>query len=186
MNAAKQPPTRGNATVLAKDNAKRDLMAYTRLLARTIGNNMNITDAQRQALGLTIRKTHPTPIPPPSVRPGVDLVGVSMRTVTIHIHDSASNSKRGKPAGVIGAKVYTFIGAEYPSDPTLWNYDGDTTQAKHEITFANSVPSGAQVWICAAWYGRRNGETGPISVPISTNIQGGGASAQQQELKIAA
>ncbi len=184
LEAAQAPETRGRATVLAKNIAKKDLVDNTRQIARMINNDMRINDNQRQALGLTIRKTHPTPVPAPSVRPGVDLVGVSVRTVTVHIHDSASSSKRGKPEGVLGAKVYTYVGPDYPSDPALWAYEGDVTRSTHEITFPDSVAAGAQVWICAAWYNRR-GETGPVSMPITTNIQGGGM-AQQQEMKLAA
>lgn len=184
LTAAQQPPTRGNATVLAKNSAKKNLIILTREIARTIVNNMNVNNAQRQELGLTIRKIKPTPVPAPSTRPSVDISSVSVRTVTVHIHDGPAD-KRGKAAGAIGAKVYSYIGDSYPSDPTLWAYQGDSTKSKYPIAFPDSVASGTQVWVCAAWYNRK-GETGPVSVPITTNLQGGGAGATSSSMKIAA
>ena len=184
LAAAKAPETRGNATVLAKKTAKNDLIDYTRQVARTIGNDMNVTDAQRQALGLTIRKVKPTPVPAPSARPAMELVSMVGRTATVNVYDSSSRTKRGKPASALGAKLYTFVGDAYPTDPTLWAYQGDYTKTKCEIVFDDYVENGAQVWVCAAWYNRK-GETGPISVPLTTNVQGGGSSVAGK-LKIAA
>jgi hypothetical protein len=181
------PNTRTGPAIEAKDLAKKALDAEARELVRIVQAFPSLTDDQRRSLKITVRKSR-TPTPAPSVRPGMDLISVSMRTVTVHIHDSASIAKRGKPAGALGAKVYTFVGSDYPSDPTLWDYQGDTTRAKHEITFPDSVPSGAQVWVCAAWYNRK-GETGPASVPITTNVQGGGSNSSSmntQSVKIAA
>lgn len=132
---------------------------------------------------MAIRKVKPTPIPAPTARPGMDLVAVVVRTVTVNIHDSASSTKRRKAAGATAAFVYTYVGESYPTDPTLWQFQGPATKSTYEIVFPDSVASGAQVWICAAWMNRR-GETGPVSVPITTNIQGGGMSASS--MKIAA
>lgn len=181
---AKQPSTRGNATVLGKNNTKIALTALTRQIARTIGNNMNVTDAQRQSLGLVIRRAKPTPIPAPTNQPTMNIVSVSVRTVNLKIHNGSAR-KRGKAAGAIGAKVYSFIGDGYPSDPTTWAYQGDATKSKFAITFSDSVAGGSQVWMCCAWYNRK-GQTGPISVPISTNLQGGGTSSSTEPMKIAA
>lgn len=174
LATARAPETRGDATILAKDIAKKALIAQTRLIGRTIGNNMKITDTQRQALGLTIRKTQPTPIPPPSVAPGIDLVSVAGRTVTVRMHDSASIGKRKRPAGTVGAWVYTHVGPEYPSDPAAWTFEGATSRNEMSINFPDSVPAGSQVWIRAAWVGTRQ-EIGPLSVPITTHLQYGGA-----------
>lgn len=185
---AKDPDTRTKPNVAAKDAARAALKDDARLLAKLVEGTASVTDAQKYSLGLNVRK-QPTPVPAPTTRPGVDLVSAIGRTVTIHIHDSASSSKRGKPAGATAAWVYTFVGAEYPSDPTLWDFQGATTKAKYEITFANDLPGGTQVWVCAAWINGKQ-EAGPASVPITTNLQGGGASAANkmntQSVKIAA
>jgi hypothetical protein len=107
----------------------------------------------------------------------MDLVGVTQRQVDVHIHDSASSNKRGKPAGCHSAWVYTFIGSDYPADPAAWEFQGACNAGKFSIVFDSTVPAGAQVWICAAWVNFRS-ESGPISVPISTNLQGGGSTTE--------
>ena len=182
LTASTAPETRGNATVLAKNTAKKLLIASTRAIARTIGNDMNITNAQRQALGLTIRKT-PSPIPAPAVRPGVDLVSVDGRTVTVRIHNSAVVTKRGKPATILASSIYSFVGANYPSDPTTWTFQGQTTKDTFEIVFPESVAAGSQVWITATWLNAKT-ETGPLAVPISAFVQYGVSSSSK--MKIAA
>ena len=79
----------------------------------------------------------------------------------------------GKPDGAVAAWVYSFVGTNYPTDPTEWDFQGATTRSTHEIVFPDSVANGAQVWICAAWINAKQ-EAGPVSVPITTNVQGGG------------
>jgi hypothetical protein len=82
-------------------------------------------------------------------------------------------NKRGKPDGAVAAWVYSFVGTNYPADPSQWDFQGATTKSTHEIVFPDTVASGAQVWICAAWINAKQ-EPGPASVPITTNVQGGG------------
>lgn len=174
----------GGAHLAIKDAKKRELDAMARELVRIIQAYPPLTDDQRRELKITVRKSR-TPVPAPTARPMVEVASVVVRTVTVNVYDPTSATKRNKPAGSVGAKLYTFVGANYPSDPGLWDYQGDFTKSKCEITFADSVPSGAQVWVCAAWYNRK-GETGQPSVPITTNIQGGGASEDTPGMKIAA
>ncbi len=174
--AAINPELRTKGRVAAKNDAKKLLKAAAADLARIINGTPSVTDQQKIDLGLNVRK-NPSPNPRPIVRPGVDMVSVNGRTVSIHIHDSASSSKRGKPADTTAAWVYTFVGAEYPSDPTLWDFNGSATTGKFEIVFPNTLAGGTQVWVCAAWINGKQ-EAGPTSVPITTNLQGGGTSAQ--------
>jgi len=176
------PVTRTKGAVEAKNQAKVNLKAAASDLAKIIDGTPTVTNQQKIDLGLSIRFT-PSPIPAPSVRPGMDIVSVANRTVKVHIHDSASSTKRGKPAGTTAAWVYSFVGAEYPADPTAWNFEGSTTRAKFEVVFPNTVAGGTQVWVCAAWINGKQ-EAGPVSVPITTNLQGGGMSSST--MKIAA
>lgn len=182
--AVKDPSTRTRGKVAAKNQARANLKAMASDLAKIIDATPAVTDQQKIDLGLNVRKP-PSPIPAPAVRPAMDLVSVVTRTVTVHIHDSASKTKRGKPAGTVAAFVYTFVGDNYPSDPTTWQFQGPATKAIFSIVFPDSVAGGAQVWVCAAWVNRR-GDTGPVSVPISTNVQGGGVSPQTANVKLAA
>jgi hypothetical protein len=185
MMAARADGTRSEAQTAIKDAAKTALLAMARELYSFVQANTSVSDADKILLGVKPRDYSKSTISAPTARPGMDLVSVVARTVTVHIHDSASSSKRGKPAGAISAWVYTYVGSEYPSDPSMWQFQGAFNKPEAEIVFPDSVASGAQVWICAAWASRR-GETGPVSVPITTNVQGGGVSASTANIKIAA
>jgi hypothetical protein len=169
--AAIDPLTRTRAAVATKKQAKVNLKAMASDLAKIINGTPTVTDAQKIDLGLNVRAT-PAPIPPPTVRPGMDLISVVGRIVKVHIHDSASSTKRGKPAGVLGANVYSFVGTTYPTDPAAWLFEGSTTKNTFDVLFPNTVANGAQVWICATWFNKTT-QTGPVSVPITTNVQGG-------------
>jgi hypothetical protein len=183
LTAAKSDATRGKQTVYVKNQAKKDLISYTRLVAGQISRTVSVSNAQKTELGLIVRKK-PSRQPAPTTRPKTAIETQVMRTLGIRIWDDSTEYKRAKAPNTLGAKVYTFVGSDYPSNPTLWAYQGDATRGKYEIVFPDTVPSGAEVWVCCAWYNRK-GETGPISLPISTTIQGGG-SQQEAEMKIAA
>lgn len=163
--------TRSKNLTNIKDSTKAALVPYLRVLYAQVAANIAVTDADKILLGITIRKA-PSPIPPPTVAPGMDLIHVAGRTVRVNIHDSASSAKRGKPAGVAGACVYSFVGETYPSDPGEWTYEGQTTKGSIAVTFPESVAPGSQVWIMSAWYNAK-AETGPLATPITAYVQRG-------------
>jgi hypothetical protein len=182
MMAARSDGTRSASQTATTVAARNTLIAYARQLYAFVQANADVTDANKILLGVAIRKTPPSPIPAPTARPKMDLISVVARTVTVAIHNG-SVTKRGKPVGAISAFVYTFVGENYPTDPTQWEFQGAATKSPYPIEFPDSVTSGAQVWMCAAWVNRR-GQAGPPGTPISTNVQGGGVSASS--MKIAA
>lgn len=173
LQNARSEGTRSKSLKLARDNAKKALLAYARTLYQLVQANPAVSDADKALLGVLVRTGGGnTPVPRPTVRPGVDLVSVVGRTIEVHIHDSATSGKRAKPAGALAAWVYCFVGEAYPTDASLWQFQGAATNGKLSFTLPDSVPGGAQVYVCAAWVNRK-GEAGPVSVPISTNVQGG-------------
>jgi len=182
LMAARGSGTQSKSLTSTKDATKNALLAYARQLYAFVQSNATVSDANKLLLGIALRSI-PTPIPPPGVRPGVDVISVAGRTVSLNVHDSASSTKRGKPAPARAAWVYSFVGENYPSDPSLWNFEGSTTKAKFDILFPSTVAGGTQVWICAAWINAKQ-QAGPVSVPVTTNIQGGGTSTSS--MKIAA
>ncbi len=182
---ARADGTKAQSQTADKDAKKSAVMDLGRELYAFVAANTSISDADKILVGVHVRGDKNSAVPAPTARPGMDLVSVVGRTATVHVHDSASSSKRGKPAGALSAWVYTYVGSEYPSDPSLWQFRGAFNKPKAEIVFPDSVANGQQVWICAAWASRR-GETGPVSVPITTNVQGGGMSASTANIRIAA
>ena len=175
MAAIADPDNRTRSKVAVKDDAAAKLRKMTSDYAKIINGNASVTAAQKISLGLSVRKT-PSPIPAPIARPAVDLIAANGFTVSIAIHDSAASNKRGKAKGAQAAWVYTYVGETYPSDPTWWDFQGATTKAKYDIVFDNTLPGGTQVWVCCAWINAKQ-EAGPVSLPITTNLQGGGSIA---------
>jgi hypothetical protein len=168
--ACRDPQTRNRLLVAAKNAAARTIRALSADLARIINGTPGVTDVQKLDLGLSVRTT-PSRIARPTRRPLMEVLSVVGRTVTVRIHDP---TRRGKPLGAAAAWVYTFMGENYPTDANQWRCEGAATRAKYSIVFPSAVPSGQQVWIRAAWVNPRQ-EAGPMSVPITTNLQGGGA-----------
>ncbi len=170
--AAQDNDTRTPSLIVTKRDAKAALTAKARELAMIVQAYPGTTDTMRSDLGLTVPDVEPTPVPPPSVAPGMDIVSVAGRTVRIRLHDPGSQSSRSKPAGVKGASIYTYVGASAPSDIESWKYEGSTTKLVIDVEFPPTIEPGATVWFTAYW---TNGkfESGPPCQPLSTNVPGG-------------
>jgi hypothetical protein len=165
--------TRSPANIAAKNTAKHALIVSTRQLAQIIQKFPAITNAQRSELGLTV-PNGPSPIPPPSSEPSLEIKSVSGYTVTIRLHDSTSGSRRGKPAGVSGASVFSYVGATASPDISAWKFEGNTgVTNKITVAFPTTLAAGAQVWLTAFWFNERK-QSGPACDPVGTNLQGGG------------
>lgn len=172
--AACDPNARNKSSVVAKNQSRINLKAAARLLSNTINGVATVTDAQKTALGLNVR-AKPSPIPAPSDAPGLDIVSVYAWTVKIKLHDSAAGSKRGRPAGVSGAGLFSFVGDIAPTNIALWNFEGNVGKTIIDIAFDSSNPSGTKVWFTAFWFNNRK-QSGPACPPASTNLQGGSVS----------
>ena len=107
--AAADPAVRTKSSVIAKNLARNSLKNDARLLAKLVEGTASVTDPQKAALGLNV-KTPPSPIPAPSDAPNLDVASVSGWTVKVKLHDATSGSKRGKPPGVTGATVFSYVG----------------------------------------------------------------------------
>jgi hypothetical protein len=173
LAAATNPATRGGSTILAKDIARYDdLEPYVRQVARMIQGQITVTDQQRYDLGLTVRDTQPSPVPVPGFAPQMSIIAVSGRTVRIRLRDAQNPTRRGKPDGVIGATVLTCVSETTPTPASEWRLQGQTGTTVVNVSFPETIPAGALVWLTAYWFNSRK-EAGPASTPLSTNLQGG-------------
>ena len=173
---ASNPDTRSPTNIIAKDVARFALAADARMLARIVQATPSVTAEQKSELGLTVRDVEPSPIPPPAIAPGLDIVSTVGNTVRIRLHDVTNPTRRGKPAGVAGASVFSFVGAAAPSELSDWRFEGNTTRTSVEIVFPAATPPGSKVWFTALWFNPRT-QAGPTTAPVGTNIPGGAAQA---------
>jgi hypothetical protein len=171
-NAANNDGTRTPSAIITKDDAKASLEANARLLARIVQATPTVTNTQKSDLGLTVRDVSPAPVPPPAYAPDLDVVSVSGRTVRIRLHDSVSSTRRGRPVGVAGASVFSFVGAAPPVALADWKFEGNTTRTIIDVVFDDATPNGAAIWLTACWYNPR-AQTGPTCTPVTTNVPGG-------------
>jgi hypothetical protein len=169
--AAVTPETRTSVTIQAKDRAIHNMRAQAITLAKLIYGTATVTDSQLVSLGL-LPRTVPTPRRVPGAAPVMEFISCNGRVATVGIHGAPPDSSRGKPFGAIGADVYSFVGAEAPTDPTAFHHEGMATRSKFQITFPNTVASGATVWLSAVWVSAR-GQRSLGSTPISFTLQGG-------------
>ena len=173
---ANDPSTRTPSSIVSKDDAKDVLIASARDLVGIIQNFPGTTDVLRSDLGITVPDTEPTPIPAPSDPPGIDIVSAVARTVKLRLHDVLSPTTRGKPDGVAGAAVFSFVGETAPVELEDWQFEGNTTRTIVDVNFAPEVANGATVWLTAFWFNPR-AQSGPAAQPVTTNIPGGLAQA---------
>jgi hypothetical protein len=169
---AKDPDTNSKSNTAAKNSAKEAMVdgeGGIRALARTVQGFAAITPELLTELGLTVRDTEPSPIPAPSTAPVLTVVSRFNRTVKIKLKDAANPDNRGRPDGVDGALVFAHVGENPPVGMDNWSLKANATKTTVDITFPDSVPASAKVWITAYWYNPR-GASGPACAPVSTNI----------------
>lgn len=173
--AAIDPGERSKSLVAAKNAAKLALKTSARLLAKIIQGQPGVTDSQKIDLGLNVR-AQPTPVPPPANAPGMTILATMGNVVKLRLFDQVDSANRGRPAGVDGALVYSFVGAAAPTTESSWNCEGVTSKTLIDVTFPDDTAPGSRVWFTAFWFNRRK-QNGPAATPIGCNIPGGGAMA---------
>jgi hypothetical protein len=175
---SRNPATRTVGAVAQKDALRAEVRRMIGRYAAIMRATSTVTDQMLRDLGLHVPKRDRSPVPAPTQRPSLASVSVVGKTWT-------GRAVQRYPANVVGMKVYSFVGSDYPADPGAWTYEGDFTKRDFTITFPNSVPAGTQVWTTAAYY-TRTGLTGPPSVPITTYVQYNGATTATPPMSMAA
>src|SRR5688572_5910823 len=173
--AAAAVGARSKSLVAAKDTAKANLLRYAREIYAFVQASLTVTDANKELLGVVVRNPEPSPVPAPATAPVLTVKSVSGRTVKIGLRDAASEERRGKPPGVLGASVFSYVGATAPADISAWTFEGNTGRTTIDVVFPSTVAVGAQVWLTAFWFNPRK-QSGPACTPVSTNVQFGGVS----------
>jgi hypothetical protein len=174
-NVAQDDATRSPMNVELKNVAKVNLIANIRLLAGIVQRFPGTTNAMRIDLGLTPRDIGPTPVPPPAIQPLVQVKSATVRTVRIRLIDATNPTRRGKPPGVAGVSVFSYVGEEPPAEISSWKFEGNAGRTTLDVVFAATVPSGAIVWFTAFYFNPRK-ESGPAATPVSTHLPGGSVS----------
>lgn len=163
------PPTRTAPTVAAKDVARATMEAVCRPYAMQINANPAVTDQSRTDLGLTVRDTTKTPVPPPTNVPIVSHDWTNGASVRLGYVPSGPAEGKKKPFGV----AYLELSVEV-SDTGL----GGTYAFHERLSMTKSpffydttgIPAGYGVrikgrWCTIAGPGGKS-QCGPWSAPI--------------------
>ena len=169
---AVDPGVRSRASVQTKNTSRLALKNNARLLARLVEATPGVTNTQKTLLQLTVR-SGPTPIPVPATQPSLIVKSVIGRTVTVMLR-GPDVTRRGKPAGIASAFIYSFIGVAPPATFAAYTFEGSSTRTTFILQFPPTVVGGAQVWLTACWANPRD-QTGPACTPVTAYLQGGGA-----------
>lgn len=165
-NAAIAGGSRGPASVNAKDAAKANLVARCRQLATIIQANPSITEEQKTALGITVRKTTRSPVPTPTTSPLLTFVAATPGQATLRMADQLTPALKAKPFGAIQLQLSVWITTTPPPTPEPGPASPPTFVLQYtKNPFAVNFEPG-QVGKTAIYYGQwitRTGKLGPFS-----------------------
>lgn len=163
------PGTRTPATVANKDAVRAAAEATVRPLCVSVSLNPAVTAENKTELGVTVRKTVPTPVPPPTTRPSLTLVSVTPGVQFLRYTDADLPAGKSKPAGAIGVQLWSAIGTVPAVDPAQASFATVLTKSPANITTA-PADRGKTITFFARWQTRSGpggqAQFGPWSDPL--------------------
>lgn len=156
------------AATAAKNSARAAYVVLIRDLVRRLQASPDVDNAEKGNLGITIPDPSSTPVTTPTTWPVV-MVDCAMRLRhTIGFADSATPTKKAKPAGVLGAEIWVKLGGTPPADPSECDFLALDTATPYSVEYPGS--NGGQLahymlrWVTAT------GLKGPWSETASVTI----------------
>lgn len=166
--AAVNPTTRTTATVATKNTQKALVLTLVRGYADTIRVNSAVSDALKIGLGLRVRDTVPTPVPPPSTYPMLSLQGMGVGVQDIRAADQLTPAKRSKPVGSAGMLIFRAVAEAPVTDPSQCAFLAFASKTDLKSNFT-SADNGKTATYFARWTNSK-GEMGPWSPGVSMPI----------------
>jgi hypothetical protein len=170
-NAAKADGSKSKALVVAKNDAKRSLLVLAREYYGLIQSSLAVTNENKTLIGVRVRNTEPTPVPPPALAPLVTLTAVTGRVARYKLADATAPTSRRKPLNAEGATILSYVGTTPPPVTDAgWKVEGQTGRTTFSVAFPSTVAPGTACWVTAVWYNRR-GEWSPACAPVQAYLQ---------------
>jgi hypothetical protein len=158
--------TRGPANIAAKDAARANVTARARQLATTIQSNPTISDEQKTALGITVRKTNKTPVPTPTSSPLLAFVAATPLQATLRYADQSTPASRAMPFGAIALQLTVTVAAGSSQQVNV-------TKNPVAVNFS-SGDTGKLATYIGKWV-TRTGKVGPSSNVLTQTVIGSGS-----------
>lgn len=150
-----------------KDDARASYVALIRPLVRRLQASSVVSDAEKASLGITVAAT-PGPIGPPTTAPICSIECGNRLQQTLRFVDSATPTRKAKPAGVLGVEIWNKVGGEPPASEADLRFVAVDTNAPYVMSFP--VEDGGKtnyVWL--RWVSP-TGERGPWSEQAQATI----------------
>jgi hypothetical protein len=169
LRTANNPETRTKAAVQAKNDSRKVVEKDGRMfIKRFIDLNPQVTNADRDGMGLPIYKTGRTPAPIATDPPDAEVDTSHIGRLNILFYEKGHKHRKGKPAGQHGAEI-AWIQRDTP--PTRWDellHSNIDTNSPFTLVFENDQ-RGKTVYFALRWENTR-GEKGPWSDIMSAII----------------
>jgi hypothetical protein len=142
----------------AKDTSRNDWQGTIRSLAQRLQASKTTTDAQRAALGITVPDRISTPAGAPTSRPSARIENRGGLRHTVNFVDENTPTRTAKPAGVMGAEIWVYLGDAPPADSQQMHFLGLDTSTPYEAKF-EAADAGKTAYYRLRWVNRQ-GEAG--------------------------
>ena len=157
-----------NSAVQGKNDCRSLYQDFIRSLVNIMQASPDVTDAQRQSVGITVRSTTRTAVGPPASKPVATVETNQRLQHTINFVDELSPTSRAKPTGVQGCEIWTKVGDPAPAGPSDVHYLALDTRTPYVVRF-DAADAGKTAYYILRWISTR-GETGPWSATVSGTI----------------
>lgn len=149
----------------ARDAYEKDLRSF---IAQWLANNTQVSNSDRERMGLTVKSGTRTPVPAPVTLPVGNIDFSTRLQHTISYYDQATPRSKAKPAGVHGCEIWMKIDGASPVDASELSYVATDTSSPYTVNFEGKY-AGKTVYYWLRWVNTR-GEHGPWSSTISAMV----------------
>lgn len=171
------PATRSPANIAAKDTARSNETVIIRYLVNRIQTNPAVTNDAKISLGITVRSTTRTPVPPVTVAPTMAWDSLLPGIAQLRYYNGDTPRSKAKPVGVIGVQLFwtmsATVGGVASLDPADARYVQTFTKAPNIIVW-DMPDKGKNVNIWGRFVTRGGPgaiqQTGPWSNMLSTTL----------------
>jgi len=150
-----------------KDETRSALTAAVRPLVRRLQASPLVSDAERASLGITVAQS-PTPIGAPTTAPICTIECGNRLQQTLRFVDSATPTRKAKPAGTIGVEIWNKVGTAPPSGEGDLRFVAVDTNSPYVINF-DAADGGKTNYVWMRWVSP-TGERGPWSEQAQATI----------------
>ena len=158
------------AASAAKDAARAAYEVVLRRLVGRLQRSTSVDDSERQALGITVRDSIPTPAPVPTTKP-VLIPDTSARLrITVGFADEGTPTSKARPFGVIGCELWMKVGGPPPVDLSECEFVALDNRTPKTVEF-EGADANKTVHFLGRWQNSR-GEKGPLSETVSATVTG--------------